>query len=94
MAAWQGGRAVDARSTDAGATPLMVAAASGRAACCLALLAAGAHALAVNAAGAGVLSQARQSETISHIDVHIDISSMSDLPYRSPMSTSDRILSL
>lgn len=57
MAAWEGGRATDARSADAGDTPLMVAAASGRVDCCRALLGAGADALAVNAAGLGVLSQ-------------------------------------
>ena len=57
MAAWAGGRVVDARAAETGDTPLMVAAASGRAECCVTLLDAGADALAVNADGAGVLSQ-------------------------------------
>jgi hypothetical protein len=57
MAAWEGGRAVDARSADAGDTPLMVAASSGRVECCRALLHAGADALTVNTDGAGLLSQ-------------------------------------
>ena len=57
MAAWEGGRVVDARAAETGDTPLMVAAASGRAECCVTLLDAGADALVVNADGAGVLSQ-------------------------------------
>ena len=57
MAAWEGGRAVDARSGDAGDTPLMVAASSGRVECCRVLIGHGADVLTVNAAGAGVLSQ-------------------------------------
>lgn len=57
MAGWEGGRAVDARSEDTGDTPLMVSAAAGRVECCRVLLAAGADALAVNADGAGLLSQ-------------------------------------
>lgn len=56
MAAWEGGRAVDVLSADAGDTPLMVAAASGRIECCLALLDAGADALVVNVEGVGLLS--------------------------------------
>ena len=56
MAGWEGGRAVDTRASDTGDTPLMVAAAAGRIACCDALLAAGANALVVNADGRGVLA--------------------------------------
>ena len=41
LAAWEGGRGVDARASDTGDTPLMVAAAAGRVDCCEALLAAG-----------------------------------------------------
>ena len=58
MAAWEGGRHVDARASDTGDTPLMVAAAAGRVDCCEALLAAGAEALATNASGATELERA------------------------------------
>jgi hypothetical protein len=56
LAAWEGGRGVDARASDTGDTPLMVAAAAGRVDCCEALLAAGAAALATNASGVGALA--------------------------------------
>ena len=56
MAAWEGGRGVDARALDTGDTPLMVAAAAGRVDCCEALLAAGAEALATNVSGVGALA--------------------------------------
>ena len=56
MAAWEGGRGVDARASDTGDTPLMVGAAAGRVECCEALLAAGADALVMNADGSDTLS--------------------------------------
>jgi len=55
MCAWGGGRGVDARASDTGDTPLMVAAAAGRSDCCAALLSAGADALAANVSGLGAL---------------------------------------
>ena len=56
MATWDGGRAVDVRSEDAGDTPLMIAASAGRIECCRVLLDADADALAVNASGMGLLT--------------------------------------
>ena len=56
MAAWEGGRAVDARCEAFGRTPLTTAASAGRGACVEALIRAGADALALDVDGAGVLS--------------------------------------
>jgi hypothetical protein len=58
MAGWEGGRAVDARASETGETPLMAAASAGRVDCCLGLIAAGANPLAVNVDGAGLLALA------------------------------------